>query len=239
MVDEETVGVYHQWVERRLKREPAAYIIGSANFMGFDFELTPDVLIPRPETELLVEDVLMEVRDRDLRAPRISDVGTGSGCIAISLARLLPEAEITGIDIDEKALAVAQKNSLKMGTNVALIQADLLSGLPQIWEGGFDMIVSNPPYIASSEISRLEPEISFEPRLALDAGIDGLLLINRLVKQSVNFLKTGGLLVLEIGHDQGARVQDLLSANGFKNISILKDYSGLDRIAKGTLIGPV
>ena len=239
MVDEDTVKTYFEWIQRRLKREPAAYIIGLKNFMGFDFEVDPSVLVPRPETELLVEDALMEIRDRDLLEPKILDVGTGSGCIAISLARLLPEAEITGIDIDERALAVARKNADSLGTNVSLIQGDLMSGMPSIWEGGFDMILSNPPYIASSDLSRLEPEISYEPRLALDGGTDGLLLLGRLIKQSAGFLKPHGLLALEIGHDQGERVEDILGANGFENISVIKDYGGFDRIAKGTLIGPV
>ncbi len=239
LMDADEVETYREWVDRRLKREPVAYIIGHKGFMGFNFEVSPEVLVPRPETELLVEDALMETRDRGLQSAHILDVGTGSGCIAVSLARSLPEANILALDINEKALEIAARNAAKNSVNVRFLKSDLFAELPQIQEGGFDMILGNPPYVASTDLPRLEPELSFEPRLALDGGQDGLDLLRRLVHDSRTFLKPGGLLALEIGHDQGTRVRDLLEANGFENIAILKDYSGHDRIAKGTKRGSV
>ena len=239
MIDDETVETYRYWVDRRLHREPVAYIVGVRNFMGYDYAVDPHVLIPRPETELLVEDALMEVRDRGLLRPRILDVGTGSGCIAIALALLLPEADIMGVDIDPAVVAMAEKNARKLGANVPILRSDLFTALPLVREGAFDMILANPPYIASPELSRLEPELFFEPRHALDGGPDGLAVLRRIIHQGRNYLKPGGLMALEIGHDQGRRVCDLLEANKFENIQILKDYSGLDRIAKGTKSGSV
>lgn len=239
LVDTETVDLFEQWIERRLKREPVAYITGVQGFMGEEFEITPDVLVPRPETELLVEDALMEARDRGLTAPRVLDIGTGSGCIAISIAMALPEAHVLAVDVDEAAIAVADKNALRLNANVSFLRSDLFTELPRIREGAFDMILANPPYINTAELSGLEPEISYEPRHALDGGQDGLAFVGPIILGARVFLKPGGLLMMEIGHDQGARARDLFERNGFENVSILKDYSGFDRIAKGTKRGSV
>lgn len=238
-IDHELVMLFQSYVERRLRREPVAYILGKVNFMGADFRVNPSVLVPRPETELLVEDILMEVRDRQLREPRILDIGTGSGCIAISLALALPEAKISAIDLSQQALEIAKDNARKYGVSIEFILNDLLKDFPPENQDGFDMIVSNLPYIATPDLPGLEPELSFEPKMALDGGEDGLAVLKRLVPEAYSFLKPNGLLAMEIGHDQGDRLRDLLSKYWFGSISILKDYGGHDRIAKGNKRGPI
>ncbi len=238
-LDEESVRAFESFVERRLNREPAAYIVGLKNFMGYDFVLNHHVLVPRPETELLIEDLLMEARDLRLVKPKILDVGTGSGCIAISLALLLPNAEISALDVSSEALQIAAENVRRLDAKVALFQSDLFKDLPPTLQGAFDMIAANPPYIAAPDLPRCEPELSFEPRLALDGGEDGLTAIRRVIGEGRFFLKSGGLLAVEIGHNQGAPVQELLTAGGFDDVCILKDYNGHDRIAKGRKRGSI
>ncbi|MCG3203735.1 MAG: Release factor glutamine methyltransferase [Elusimicrobia bacterium] len=244
VLDEELLSEYKLSVARRLKGEPAAYITGRKNFMGFEFEVDSRVLIPRPETELLVEDILMEVRDLTINNPRILDVGTGSGCIAISLACLTSKAtkevpEIYACDISLEALDLAKKNALQHEVSIEFFQSDLLKNVPPDLKGGFDMIAANLPYIHPSILPRLQPEISFEPRLALEGGEGGITLIKRLIQESFEFLKPHGLLELEIGYDQGDEVRGILERNGFEQITILKDYGGHDRIAKGRKSGPI
>ncbi len=239
MVDDETATEFGRWVARRLNREPAAYIIGLKNFMGFDLQVNSQVLIPRPETELLVEDVLMEIRDRDLQRPRILDVGTGSGCIAIALAAFVTDAQVLALDISQNALDLASRNADQHAVSIEFRKSDLLRDLHPEKVGGFDIIVSNPPYVASADLVTLQPELSFEPRHALDGGLDGLDLVRRLISDSLAFLKPNGLLVMEIGHNQGSRVRDLLADAKFQEICVLKDYDGHDRIVKGRKIGSI
>lgn len=234
-------GKFRELVDRRVKHEPAAYILGNANFMGIQVQVDGRVLIPRPETELLVEEALRELEPhRDINT-HLLDVGTGSGCIAIALARGLPKASVLAVDNSLGALKVAQVNlrQNKVSERVALLLSDGYEALPAEKTGSFDMIVSNPPYIASSELTRLEPELSFEPRQALDGGSDGLSIIRRLITGGPKFLRTNGVLMLEIGHDQGVEVKELLQSNGYQAVSVLKDHSGHDRIAKGTFVGPI
>lgn len=185
--------LFQNYIERRKKREPVAYIIGFKEFWSIRMKVTPDVLIPRPETEALVERVLQILKNKHAT---ILDLGTGSGCIAAALATELPMAQFVVTDISKKVLEVAKKN-LKFALNrVAFIQSDLFESVT----GKFDLIVSNPPYIPSQELEELEPEVNlFEPRSALDGGRDGLDFIRRIRHDAPNFLKPEGLLILENG----------------------------------------
>lgn len=238
-LDDDFVDQYKTFVNRRLKHEPVAYIVGVKNFMGFDFEVTPQVLIPRPETELLVEDILMEFRDSGIADPVVLDVGTGSGCLAVSLGCFLPKSQIYACDISPQALEIAKKNAIKHDVPIYFFLGDLLKETPPDLKGAFDMIASNPPYIVSSIIPQLQPELFHEPQLALDGGHDGLRVLCRLIEQSYSFLKPNGLLEIEIGHDQGESVRKLFEKAGFEKVTILKDYSGYDRIAKGRKRGSI
>ena len=214
-------------VQRRGRREPVAYITGTRGFWSLELAVDARVLVPRPETELLVE--LALARLKGLEAPRVVDVGTGSGCIALSLARERPDAVITAVDASQGALAVAQKNAQTHDLKVEFRQSNLLSAVP----GPLEMVVSNPPYIASAEVDQLMPDVArYEPRLALDGGPDGLALIRPLIDQAATRLVSEGWLAFEFGHDQGPAVRDLLLADGrFGDVIIHRDLAGKDRVA--------
>ncbi len=219
---------FWQLAERRMKGEPTAYISGHREFYGLDFAVTPSVLIPRPETELLVEKTLSLAGSYSL--PVIADIGTGCGAIAISLALKLPRAKIYATDISASALEVAQTNCLKHGVTgrVSLLQGNTLEPLPL----PVDFIVSNPPYVKEEEISA----DSFEPVLALNGGADGLEPIRRLCHQVGGKLRPGGYLLLEIGQGQKAAVTSLLgSLFPLAEIEVSPDLSGIDRVVSLTL----
>ncbi len=226
---------------RRLKGEPLAYIEGRKNFLGFEFQVDSRVLIPRPETELLVETAIREINRFDRAPVQVADVGTGSGCIAISLASSAANAHVTAIDVSPGALDVARMNARvrKVEDRIEWIQSDLFAAFGQEKTGAFDIIVSNPPYVASSEFSQLAPDLFFEPRLALDGGVDGLGVIAPLILSARSMLKPGGVLLLEIGNVQADQVRELLLKAGFSLIRVEKDYGGNDRIAKGVLSGSI
>lgn len=222
---------FWSWVEQRARRKPLAYVLGSQPFLGLDIEVSPDVLIPRPETEELVLECERLLKDRS--APRVLEIGTGTGCVAIALAQLCPKAVIFATDVSDKALALAQKNALAhhVGQRVRFIREDLFSDRPG--PGGWaDLLVSNPPYIPTRELAELEAELRWEPVLALDGGRDGLDAIRAVVRSSARLLKPGGCLALEIGSEQGPAVARLL-AEGFEGVHVRRDASGLDRIAIG------
>ncbi len=217
-------------LSRAADGEPLAYLVGQREFWGLPFAVTPDVLIPRPETEALVEVVLDWVRRHELPAPSVADVGTGSGAIAIALALELPLARLTAIEISAEALEVARSNAVRHGVadRVAFVQGDLLSGQ----DGPFDAIVANLPYISQEELSALEVG-RWEPRVALDGGPDGLELIRRLLRQAPPLIRAGGLVALEIGYDQGKRAVELCrQAFPTAQITLLPDLAGLDRIVR-------
>lgn len=216
---------YEDWIRRREKRVPLQYITGFQQFMGLEFQVTPAVLIPRQDTETLVEYALQYVRP----GSRVLDLCTGSGCIGISLAKL-GGAQVVCTDISEEALAVARENGRRLGCpDICWIHSDLLE---QVRERDFDLIVSNPPYIASAVIDGLMPEVrEYEPSLALDGREDGLYFYRKLAAQCAAFLKPGGQICLEIGYDQGAAVTRLLTAQHWEKIRILQDTAGLDRVA--------
>ncbi|HTY85040.1 MAG TPA: peptide chain release factor N(5)-glutamine methyltransferase [Silvibacterium sp.] len=222
---QEEAAAYEEWLARRARNEPIQYIVGEQEFFGLKFRVTPDVLIPRPETEYLVEAALARA-DRDAHL-RIADIGTGSGSIAIALAHALPNAEVDALDISPAALNVARENAETYGvaSRIHFVESDLLAKV-----GGkcFDLIVSNPPYVAEGE--SLEPQVrDFEPASALFAGADGLDAYRRLIPQAGVALKVGGWLLMEIGHGQRPAVIPMLT--GFKNVTFVDDLQGIPRIA--------
>ena len=205
---------------------PLQYITKTQEFMGLEFEVNPHVLIPRYDTEILVEAVLK----KDLPSnTRVVDVGTGSGAIAVSLAKLKESWEVYAVDISEAALEVAKKNSEKHDVNIAFLKGDLLEPIKKVGiKPG--LIVSNPPYIPLQEINSLMKEVQFEPHLALQGGEDGLDVYRRLVPQAYECLDRQGYLIMEIGYDQGKAVSELCGNAGFRQIKIIKDYQNHDRV---------
>ena len=207
--------------ERRLSGEPLQYILGEWDFCGLTFKVDKRVLIPRPETELLVMEAL--------KCPaRILDVCTGSGCIAVSIKMLAEiQVDVTAVDISQDALELAAENAKRLGAEVKFVQSDLLENVV----GFFDIIVSNPPYITTEEMQKLEPTVrDFEPNLALHGGFDGMDLYRRLIPQAAEKLKPGGLLLLEIGPPE---VLEIMQQYGFTDIKIKNDYANLPRILTG------
>ncbi len=218
-------------VARRAEGEPLQYITGRQAFFGLDFEVTKSVLIPRPESELLVETALHLV-DKGRAAPSICDVGTGSGCIAVALLHENQRVSAVGIDLSIEAIQVARRNALRhcVSARISFVVADCLSALGA-GKPVFDLMVSNPPYVAVSALNGLQREVrDHEPRLALSAGIDGLTIIRRLLLDSGAFVKAGGHLLMEIGFDQGAAVERLIDRTNWKMLDIHQDLQGNPRI---------
>lgn len=228
----EELAQYKALILRRSKREPIAYITGHQPFMSLDLEVNSSVLIPRPETEKLVE-IAIETA-KTMEKPLIADIGIGSGSIAVSLAKYLPQSEIIGTDSSQEAIGVAKRNAEKIGASdrCKFLAGDLFEPLSE-YKGKFDIVVSNPPYIKTSEIDKLQPEIKFEPRGALDGGEDGLKYYGIIVKDAADHLKAGGYLILEAGFGQAGDIIQLITAAGKYGIpEIIKDLSGLERIIK-------
>lgn len=221
----EHIAKFENWVVRRAKNEPVQYIVGETEFYGLALRVTPDVLIPRPETEHLVEAVLDRV-GRD-GGPRICDVGTGSGAIAIAMAKELPRAEVTAVDISPAALAVARENAERHGVaeRIRLVESDLLKALRG---EKFDVVVSNPPYVADGAV--LEAQVGeYEPHAALFAGPTGMEVYRRLIPEAWEALASGGWLVMEMGQGQRAAVAELL--RGWDQVSFQDDLQGIARVA--------
>lgn len=223
---------YRQLISRAQQQEPIPYIIGQAAFFDFDLHVTPDVLIPRPETEQLVELAVSWVKTRaSAKGLKAVDVGTGSGCIAIALARFLPELTITAVDVSSKALAIAQQNAARLAPDrIHFLQGDLLQPLDNL----VDLIVANLPYVTSGEWQALADGVKLhEPALALDGGEDGLDLIRLLLQQATARLRPNGAIFLEIGWQQGNAVKKLASSYFPEaDIAIVPDLAGHDRIVK-------
>ncbi len=220
-------------VARLAGGEPLQYVLGDAPFHGITVQCDRRALIPRPETEWLVEQVLACGAIWRMARPTIADAGTGTGCIALALAAARPEARLVAVDCDEGALALAGENRdrLGLGGRVELRKGDWLEGFEA---DAFDAVVSNPPYIPSAVCGTLDRHVrEFEPRLALDGGTDGLAAIRRLVPQAWGCLKPGGSLWLEIGNDQGPAVAALLREAGFSRVAVRRDLAGHDRVACG------
>ena len=241
-LDEKTLGLLREMVKRRVAGEPLQYITGETEFCGLRFMVDKRVLIPRPETELLVEKVVERMKAAE-GAPggralpttsevfKIVDVGTGSGCIAISLAKKLPFAEITAIDVSVEALEVAKANAKlhEVEKNVRFLESDLLDQLPSSFVA--DVIVSNPPYIAVGELAKLPKEVrDFEPVRALAAGEDGLKVIHRLVTTARRLLSPSGFMALEIGAGQRVAVEEFFVQQGWDVVEVVKDLEGHERV---------
>ena len=223
---------YASLLERRRKGEPIQYIAGETEFYGLPFRVTPDVLIPRPETEHLIEKVLELATS--FQQPRIVDIGTGSGAIAVALAHHLPQAQITATDISEPALAVARENAERNGVagRLRFLQGDLL--VP-VADRQFDIVVSNPPYVSSADRESLSLEVrDHEPAQALFAGDEGLTIYRRLIPAAFAALAPGGFIALEIGYGQASAVQALLGDSGFRDTKLTPDLQRIPRVATGS-----
>jgi release factor glutamine methyltransferase len=218
---------YSELVERRYQGEPIQYITGETEFHGLPFRVTPDVLIPRPETEHLVEKVLeLAVH---FPAPRIVDVGTGSGAIAVALAHNLPHAQIIAVDLSAAALAIARENAKRNGVALRFLEGNLLA---PVAEERFEFIVSNPPYVPTADHASLSVEVrEYEPALALFAGENGLEVYHRLIPAAFDALIPGGYVALEIGYGQSPAITELLARSGFEQIEFVPDLQGIPRVA--------
>ncbi|MBI2214468.1 MAG: peptide chain release factor N(5)-glutamine methyltransferase [Acidobacteria bacterium] len=222
-IGEDALGAFDAALERRIAGEPMQYIRGRCEFYGREYRVDSRVLIPRPETELLVERVIRNAA----RGARVVDVGTGSGCIAITLAAERPDLRVVAVDTALSALAVARANAVRLGTNVVFAGSDLLSAC----HGHFDIIVSNPPYVAERDRSRLQREVvAWEPHAALFAGFDGMSVIERLLAEATSRLARGGFVALEIGWDQGELLRRLAVAGRWQ-LELHPDLAGIPRIA--------
>lgn len=215
---------------RREAGEPVAYIVGEREFYGRTFMVTSDVLIPRPETELLVETALeLLPKNKPLKA---LDIGTGSGCIAVTLALEAPLWSVTAIDISSLALQLAKENAQRLGARIHFIQSDLYAELSR---QRFDLIVSNPPYIAQEDPHLRQGDVRFEPRTALTSGMDGLDAIRAIATAAPRYLNAEGLLFIEHGFEQGSACRQIFECNGFHGVSSHRDLAGLERITAGRL----
>lgn len=233
-VEAQQVKAYEQVLARRAERIPLQHITGKQEFMGLEFQVSDKVLIPRQDTEILVEEVLRELHD----GMRILDMCTGSGCILLSLLHYSNDCVGVGADVSGDALEIAAMNGATLSESREMsyefVQSDLLANV----EGCFDMIVSNPPYICTDVIATLMPEVrEHEPMLALDGMADGLFFYRKIIEDSREHLNRGGRLYFEIGYDQAVSVSELLAAAGFADINVVKDYAGLDRVVYATYPG--
>lgn len=225
---------YLNWIRQRAEHIPLQQLTGEQGFMGLTFNVNEHVLIPRQDTEILVEEVLKELHD----GMRVLDMCTGSGCILLSLLHYSNDCEGLGVDLSAEALEVAGRNVLKVLTpekaeHAHFLQSDLFEKV----EGKFEIIVSNPPYIASAEVEKLMPEVrDHEPRMALDGTEDGLHFYRRIIEEAGKHLVSSGMLFFEIGYDQGQAVSELMRTEGYCDVQVVQDYAGLDRVVFGTYV---
>ena len=231
VLDDEQVSTLDDYVERRIRRQPVSHIVGRKGFWKIMLGVTPDVLTPRPETEMLVGLGLQSFEE--FKSFTVLDLGVGSGAILLAILAERPAAKGLGVDVSEEALAVARDNAASLGLEgrAAFLRGDWTAGLG---DGTFDLVVSNPPYIASEVIETLEPEVrDHEPRLALDGGPDGLDAYRALASEVLRVLRPGGTFALEIGHDQGPLVEALMQAAGAAEVRVIQDLAGKDRVVAG------
>lgn len=231
-VSEEQYEKYEELIAKRSQHIPLQHLTGQQDFMGLTFQVNEHVLIPRQDTEILVEEVMRDLHD----GVRILDMCTGSGCILLSLLHYSNDTTGVGADLSEEALTVAKANaeSLGMAERAEFVHSDLFEKIDE----KFDLIVSNPPYIRTDVIETLMPEVrDHDPRMALDGTADGLHFYRTIIKESEHYLKRGGQLFFEIGHDQAEDVVTLMQRHGYKEIEVKKDYAGLDRVVFGTFLG--
>jgi release factor glutamine methyltransferase len=226
-LSEEELAPLRDKVRRRIDGEPLQYLLGSWDFFGRAFRTDQRALIPRPETEILVEIALKAIRAQPDARKRLLDVGTGSGVLAITFALECPDLRVVGSDVSPLALNLARENAerQRMDQRIEWIESDLLDSVP----GSFDFLVANLPYVPTEELPKLAREVQYDPRLALDGGTDGLAVIRRLVQDAPRVLTQGAFLILEVGFDQADRVADLVAAQKLRDISVESDYQGVRR----------
>lgn len=227
--DAEKAFKFFDFIKIRATRKPLQYITRHQEFMGFDFEVNESVLIPRQDTEVLVEKSLEIINKFYSSHVQVLDMCTGSGCIAVSISKLAPKAKLSAADISGKVLELAKKNAAKHEAKCDFIQSNLFNNI----EGKFDVIISNPPYIRTDVIDKLMEEVKgFEPITALDGGSSGLEFYRTITQESVNFLNKDGFLLYEIGYDQAEDVVEILKSFNYREIEVFKDLAGLDRVVK-------
>ncbi|MBS4033593.1 MAG: peptide chain release factor N(5)-glutamine methyltransferase [Ignavibacterium sp.] len=232
-LQESEIAKYRDYLKRRSSREPLQYIIGNVEFFGCKFFVDPSVLIPRPETELLVECALKKYLPQD--EIRILDIGVGSGNIAVSILKNLPSSTAVGVDINDDTLSVASKNARENNVieRLELVKFNIFRDDNKTL-GNFDMVISNPPYISLNDFHNLEPELkNYEPLLSLTDNSDGYLFYEKIISVSSDLLNNNGRLFFELGKDQYTKVKKMMIENGFLNINIIKDYSDIERVIFG------
>lgn len=228
--DIKNIESYKDCLKKRSEKIPVQYITGTQEFMGYSFYVDERVLIPRQDTEVVVETAINLLKD--YRNPNILDMCTGSGCIAISMNKLIRDSNVVAADISSDALEVAKKNNTNLNTDVCFVKSDLFSDIDNSMK--FHMIISNPPYIPTKDIETLMPEVRIhEPYLALDGKDDGLIFYKKICNKASEYMNPQGILIFEIGYDQGKDVASIMDNNGFTHIKIKKDLAGLDRIVYG------
>lgn len=226
---------FREFLERRAAREPFQHITGRQEFYGLDFVVTKDILIPRTETELIVENACGILRDKE--NPAFCEVGVGSGCISVSILHEIKTASAIGFDVSEKAIEIARLNAVNNGVinRLGLKISDVFAALET---EKFDLIVSNPPYIPRQDIEALQPEVrNFDPLTALTDGADGFSIIEKIIRESPFFLKPDGFLLLEIGFNQAAKVREMFRAETWRSVKILPDLQGIPRVVRARLKG--
>ena len=266
-LSKEQIRTLEYMLERRVRREPLQYILGYEEFLGLKLLVGPGVLIPRPETEFMAEQAIKTVKSYKLKvksenknsslvpwSPRILDLCTGSGCLALALAKEFPDFEIYGTDISEIAIGYARRNAeinsiknaaflsgslfqpfKKIDTDCCLPFSPLDNSISNPTGFTFDLIISNPPYIRTDDIKGLQPEVKdWEPAIALDGGTDGLDFYRELIPAARYFLKDNGLIILELGNGQSSRVAEIIESSGYTHIEIIKDYAGIERIIQAS-----
>jgi release factor glutamine methyltransferase len=232
----EELARFKKWIRRRLQHEPMAYIIGKREFWSLTFKVTPDVLIPRPETEILVAEALkvLSCPEQTERNFRILEIGTGSGAISVALAKELPSASLVATDLSEKALSIAQENALRHGVRerIHFLQGDLFGPLEK--GSAFELIITNPPYIAHDDFPSLSPEVrDFEPRVALDGGKDGLTFFRKVLPRVGEFLSPEGWFLAEIGAGQEQKIRQMAQGNPeLASCDFVPDLAGIERVFK-------
>lgn len=229
----EQLDSFNKMIQDRLKGRPIAYIVNNREFMGLDFYVEEGVLIPRPDTEPLVEEVIELVKGKENL--KIVDIGTGSGAITVSLAKYIKDCQVYSLDISDKALSIGLKNAIsnEVEDKINFIKSNIFSGIED--KGlELDVIVSNPPYIRRADIETLHTQVKdYEPYIALEGGEDGLDFYRDITRESVKYLKDKGILAFEVGHDQAEDVSEILKHNGYTNIYTKKDLQGIDRVVIG------
>ena len=230
-ISDEAYNKYMSFIKRRKENEPVAYITGQKEFMSLDFFVEPGILIPRPETEHIIEYVM----EQNIQNANVLDICTGSGAIAVSVAYNLKDALVTAIDINDKCIDVAMKNAKKQGVDerCKVLKGDARESFD--FDKQFDIVISNPPYIKSEDILHLQKDVKdYEPHLALDGGDDGLMFYRSISKNAHNILKDNGFIIYEIGYDQADDVCEILQKENYTDIKVIKDFAGMDRIVTAT-----